>query len=52
MNEDQYWKDFLSGKTLTKYKVKTIKKFMLDRWQIQDPSFFARQTKEEKDTNE
>jgi len=45
--EDQYWKDFNNGKNLDKYGIKTIKVIMLDRWQSQDPSFFAFKNREE-----
>ena len=36
MSEDQYWKDFITGRSLKKYKVKTVQTFMLDRWQVED----------------
>jgi hypothetical protein len=50
MNEDQYWKDFLAGKSLEKYGVKIIKEFKLDRWQSQDHSFFAGEQRKQKET--
>lgn len=46
MNEDQYWRDYFSGRSLKKYGDKTIKEIQLNRWQSQDPSFFAQQKKE------
>jgi len=36
MREEDYWRDFMRGNDLKKYKVKTVKKFTLDRWQIED----------------
>jgi hypothetical protein len=48
MNEEQYWKDFLSGRSLEKYGVKIIKTFMLDRWQSQDVAFFANEHRKQK----
>lgn len=47
MNEDQYWKDFLAGRSLKKYGVKTIKTLKLDRWQSQDPVFFANEQRKQ-----
>lgn len=52
MNEDQYWKDFMTGRSLKKYGVKTIKEIKLDRWQSQDISFFAAEAQKKKDQNE
>jgi len=47
MNEEQFWKDFNDGKSLDKYGIKTVKVLILDRWQSQDPAFFALKKKEE-----
>jgi hypothetical protein len=36
MNEDDFWRDFFNGRSLEKYKVKTVNKFFADRWQIEE----------------